>query len=489
MKKVFTLVLFLVGVTVSAQQVNGNFNAEWVNCTPWDSEGNEGTQGTQPQGWIISNVYGIKSLGATTVGSKEQTSKGDYAVKLTNTPNPMMKNQIIPAYISLGTTWATAKASFTSISDADGGTFGGISFTYKPDGIKLSYKRSHGTAQPTEKASLIAYLWKGTYTQANVPGNTTLLANPTTKEMTDRDRNILGIETATGGTVSKTEDADCLATIEYYIAGDQEEWAELVVPFTYKSTETPEKLNIIISANDYFADRNTIGSGNSLTIDNVELIYNSQLSDLKYNGTTVSGFNKDVYTYNIDEFYTEGSIEAVKNCVGGNYEISSYNEETAAITITVKGDDWSEANRNEHVYTVQFKKALSELASLKYDGTELFEEGKTAFTVDAFYDESKLEVTSNGDKATIEKNYDKETAVLTITIKGEDINLNPENLHTYTVQFNKKGDDIQAIKASEAGQTFDVYTLSGVKVRHNATDLKGLQKGIYIVNGKKYIVR
>lgn len=35
----------------------------------------------------------------------------------------------------------------------------------------------------------------------------------------------------------------------------------------------------------------------------------------------------------------------------------------------------------------------------------------------------------------------------------------------------------------------DVYTLSGVKVRSNANSLKGLAKGIYIMNGKKYVVK
>lgn len=35
----------------------------------------------------------------------------------------------------------------------------------------------------------------------------------------------------------------------------------------------------------------------------------------------------------------------------------------------------------------------------------------------------------------------------------------------------------------------DVYTLSGVKVRGGAGTLKGLEKGIYIMNGKKYVVK
>lgn len=37
--------------------------------------------------------------------------------------------------------------------------------------------------------------------------------------------------------------------------------------------------------------------------------------------------------------------------------------------------------------------------------------------------------------------------------------------------------------------TFDVYNLNGMKVRSNATSLNGLPKGIYIINGKKYVVK
>lgn len=37
--------------------------------------------------------------------------------------------------------------------------------------------------------------------------------------------------------------------------------------------------------------------------------------------------------------------------------------------------------------------------------------------------------------------------------------------------------------------TGDIYSISGTKVRSNATSLSGLPKGIYIMNGKKYVVK
>ena len=42
---------------------------------------------------------------------------------------------------------------------------------------------------------------------------------------------------------------------------------------------------------------------------------------------------------------------------------------------------------------------------------------------------------------------------------------------------------------SADGSVFDIYTTTGVLVKKDATSLKGLAKGVYIVNGKKVIVK
>ena len=79
----------------------------------------------------------------------------------------------------------------------------------------------------------------------------------------------------------------------------------------------------------------------------------------------------------------------------------------------------------------------SELLSLNYDGKEYFNSDNTNYAIDAVYDASKLSCTSNGKGATIEKEYDRKTGVLTITVKGNDFSEDPTNVHTYTVQFKK----------------------------------------------------
>ena len=46
-----------------------------------------------------------------------------------------------------------------------------------------------------------------------------------------------------------------------------------------------------------------------------------------------------------------------------------------------------------------------------------------------------------------------------------------------------------SIGGVKAGQSADVYTLTGSKVRRQATSLDGLPKGVYVVKGRKVVVR
>ncbi|MBO5880712.1 MAG: hypothetical protein J6Q57_03610, partial [Paraprevotella sp.] len=572
----------LVSLGASAQQVNGGFDETWVNCVPWTSANNTTKQGTQPVDWCVSNVIGLKGTGATTIASSSTGyNSSTYSVTLTNTPNPYMSSQIIPAYITLGTTWNTAKSNIFSVSDQDGGTFGGKSFTYKPDGIKFYYKRSHGTADTDEPAVVTAYLWKGTWSQASVPGETKI-GTPSTATMTNRDRNILNMSYTKGGTVTKTNDAKLLAYLKegsnkyVSIMGDASEWTEFTYDFTYDDTESePEMINIIIAANDYFGGATAVGKGNSITVDNVELIYNSSLSDLKFNETTVHGFAKDNYNYYVAGNYTEGCITYTKDCVGGSVS-ESWDETTGVYTITVKGDDWSETNLNEHTYTVTFVDCIIEdgvtdiesligtseskillkrnfkagwnTICLPFGSAKSYlGEGAEVYKLTTSSTNSDVITFTNNGTAALMANTPYliylPTAISNIVYTGRSItsttiktiahnnwifagnytqNMSMEGKWGVVNEGGKvrKGGSSSTLKGTRAYFTnknntagvnemrfiidgeetsiteidgeplsYDVYNLNCMLVRKNATDLNGLRKGIYIVNGKKYIVK
>ena len=344
---------------------NGTFDGEWVENKPWDSQNGylvlEGKGFTQPEGWVVSNVSGINGLGATKVASAGTVADGNRSVVLTNTPNPFMASQIVPAYISLGTTWATANASaIIKVTDADGGVFGGVAFKGRPDAIALKYKRSHGTANAGERASVIAYTWRGTFTQENVPGNTSL-SKPVTTTMVDRDRNILGLTTATGGNVTKSDDAALIAKAEAYIEGDAAEWTDLLVPFTYNESveagTAPEKLNIILSANDYFADRSTIGKDNTLEVDSVRLLYYTTLRSLAVNGMPLDVTQAKDFVIPVPEGQALDpsalQVEAQPTGAGARV-MPAFDPTTMTLTLRVEGGDISVCPDNFSLYTIRF---------------------------------------------------------------------------------------------------------------------------------------
>ena len=192
MKKILS-VFMLGGVALSAnaQQINGGFDADWVKCVPWDSKGNTSNSGTEPEEWHASNVN-------TAIGKRQIISAvegKDGTGKAAHLYNTSIAGNKIPAYLTLGTPFATAEVRGITVKNSDGGTFGGSSFTFRPDAMRFDYKRDNSNGD--ENATVLAYLWNGTWTQKDVPANTTVnfiaFTDATKVDMVDRDRNVLGM--------------------------------------------------------------------------------------------------------------------------------------------------------------------------------------------------------------------------------------------------------------------------------------------------------
>ena len=342
--------------TATTPQLN-DFNGDWETCIPWDSKGNTESSGTQPKGWHISNGHTL--LGAVVAGEKVNGSNGTtVAVKLTNQD---LSGQKIPAYMSLGTPWATAETYFSKVRKADGGVFGGLDFTYRPDAISFDYQRDN--SKKKENATAIAYLWKGTWTQTNVPGNTAVgfagYGTATKVTMTNRDRNVLGNETSAtlGDPATHTADAKLIAKLEQSISESTKgTWKNMTIPFTYNDdTAVPEYINVIFAANDYFGDRNGIVAGNSLTIDNVKLVYYHALNSLTYNGNKVANFDEGTTEYTLSGKLAEDfdKVKFTIKGVGATYDVAK-DEANNVATITVKGNDYDVNPSSKTVYTIKF---------------------------------------------------------------------------------------------------------------------------------------
>lgn len=401
-QKVPIAVLFK-GVRVNPYALsNYNFNdaTRWEQSRPWDSthgyfdwsalqDNDEYWESSKwqmedyitPDAWCISHVMGMNGIGATVVGAKELTNgdeeNPDYAVRLTNTPNPFMPTQVVPGYMTLGTSFASASVS--DLGKADGGTFGGVAFTGKPDAIQFDYSRSHTQAGDTlyaaevinseEPATVVAYLWKGQYKQEAVPGETNY-GKPSTVTMYGRERNILDIKTTTGGAATKSDDAACIAKVVKSITGNVEGKLEtMVVPLDYgkyAGTDVqPDSLNIIFAASDYFGQRSKVGAGNALVVDNVKLLYYHDIKDASYNGEGFEFGPSHAADFST-EAYVPANLQFTKVGQGATVE-QSYNDETGVLTITVKGQDVRFNPESVTVYTIQFDAVKTAIAGVKAD--------------------------------------------------------------------------------------------------------------------------
>ena len=260
--------------------------------------------------------------------------------------------------------------------------------------------------------------------------------------MADRDINVLNMSTDghQGGAV--TYKHKLIAKIESYTTEQPTEWTEWTIPFVYvseNSNETPEKINVIFAASDYFNSSN-VTAGVKLCIDDVSLVYYKHLKSLTIDGTTPSTFVGDDTQNNTnevnidasDKYYTEGCISAKAAGAGAKVN-ETYNSSTHVCTLKVTAGDGEVKN-----YNIQFGvPCTGKLSSLTVNGTvvELVAD-KYYYVVTGDYAANSVSyVKEDGDKATAAKSYDADKHISTITVTAPGV-----EDHTYYVKFAKTGD-------------------------------------------------
>lgn len=442
-KQLLTLALLAVAGTAGAQQLpNGSFDeGKWVECVPFTNGASSKKVGKCPPSWTIAHVAGAVNIGGTgskAVGEQDNVGNTGTAVKIYNTTtagNP------VPGYMTLGTTWNTAKNFGRSAKD--GGSFGGISFKYKPDALEFYFKRS--ITGVNTRSSFIAYLWNGTVTQNNVPVTSPSTGSPKTYNMPNRDIFVLRKDDLTAscqGDKNPTNPTHLIASLEEYTTETTDAWTKKTYEFKYNDTykaETPEFINVIFAASDYFNSSN-VTNGISLSIDDVKLIYYKHLKSLTIGGTTPSTFVGDDTQNNTnevnidasDKYYTEGCISAKAAGAGAKVD-ETYNSNTHVCTLKVTAGDGEMKN-----YNIQFGvPCTGKLSSLTVNGTavELVAD-KYYYVVTGDYAVNSVSyVKEDGDKATAAKSYDADKHISTITVTAPGV-----EDHTYYVKFAKTGD-------------------------------------------------
>lgn len=369
---------------------NGDFEGTWSACIPWTSNGYKKSMNKQPESWTVSNVSGLSGgAGATNVGEQLTPGRGGKgnAVTIYNSRNSAAESEIVPGYITLGTSWSTA-VGFEA-KNKDGGTFGGISFKNKPDALRFYYKRS--CSGDNVRSSVIAYLWNGSTTQKNVPGN---IALGYVKKVTmkDRDINVLKMSTSghQGGAV--TDKSKLIAKLEAYTTDTPSDWTEWTIPFEYTKEnidKTPEKINVIIAANDYFNSSN-VTAGVSMSIDDVELVYYKTLSSLKVNGTDIE-LKDGTYVYNGTGSISEGCVKATAKSQFAKVDYK-YNTDNVVITVTANNGETQE-------YKVNFASSVTPPNAADIDGkyNNAIAVRLGSESVDATYSFNEVTISANSD--------------------------------------------------------------------------------------------
>lgn len=144
------------------------------------------------------------------------------------------------------------------------------------------------------------------------------------------------------------------------------EWTKYTVNFVYDQDVKPAKQYLLASFTT-----NPVAGGSAddvLYIDDIYFVYNSELASLTYDGKPVS---KIANTIDLsDQVYDATKLSYTLTGKGATAE-RSYNAQTGVLTLTVKGNDWSVNNENQHVYTIQFKAFDGDMAEAMVSNTRL----------------------------------------------------------------------------------------------------------------------
>lgn len=419
--------LFTAPIANAQQLTNADFE-DWSGAA---FDGN-----AQPKGWNASNVtqFGFKFNFA----HKEAGRNGGYSMMVQDKAiGAAGITETSPGYFSLGQPW-TYVASLTKVSEATAGTHGGISWTHRPDTMSVWIKRT-GDNVTKEDFYLLYYAWTGTSKGTKYKGKNGNCTSVTYEDEESDIRQALdGNECGTDTKATQICEGMWREKKQY---GD---WTNIRVPIYYMNNTVPTKMNIIFSASNYPNFRANTGmyDGNSLYIDDVELVYSASIQKLYVDGVEWKGFNPnstEVQSYPLGEDATViPSIEAVRgagsltNAAGktvnfpgrtltsSEITVTNGNLTNTPTTITVKSAD----GKTTKTYKIQFLKAASsntKLAGISYSYKDKkgntviasvpdFSAAKTTYNVELPYGTSVAPVLVD---SLIDKQEDKQKLTLT----------------------------------------------------------------------------
>ena len=476
------LMSLMTSVTFAQQLTNANFE-DWSGAA---FDGN-----VQPAGWNASNVtqFGFKFNFA----HRETGRNGGYCMMVQDQDvGAAGITETSPGYFSLGQPWVYVK-SLTSVSSASAGTYGGVTWSYRPDTMSVWIKRT-GSNWDKEDFYLLYYSWSGTAKSNKYMGKNESCS--TTDTYTDEESDIRLV--LDGNECGTNQKANQVSEGMWRERKQYGSWTNIRVPIYYMNNTVPEKMNIIFSASNYpnFRANSGLYAGNSLYIDDIELIYSAAIQKIYIDGVEWKGFDPNssaVQNYPLGEDATAiPSIEAVRGAgsltnargttvsfpgrtlSGSEITVTNGDLSSTPTTIVVKSGD----GKSTKTYKIQFQKAASsntKLAGIHYiykdkNGNNVianiddFSPTKTNYNVELPYGTTAAPILAD---SLIDKQEEKQKIALTqatsTTGTATIVVTAPNNqaTTTYTIKFS-------------IGKLAD-NTLKGITV--NGTEIPGFTPG------------
>lgn len=372
MKKILSatcaMMLASAGMMANAQQLpNGGFE-DWKtacgNTYGMDDKDNYRQRpGIEPVGWNGSSVnqtVWFQNKQQELVFNANE-GNGNFVKLQSMFVGLGTMGSVAPAYLTLGTPWVYASAK---ISNCDGGTFGGIEFTAKPDAICGLFQRNDENDKDIindEDSYVIAYLWKGSF--KSKIGSVDLAAK--SKDWVNVERAILGKLDPQKNPVSGN--GKLIASCEKAFKTDKGKWMQIEVPFVYTDLESvPDSLNVIISAGDYW-ERGNLKENTTLLVDDVRFVYYSRLASISFKDIPFDNLKENVYYYEVGaplNFTKEDIVAKAMGQTGAVTDIT-VDAEMAQVKVTVSNNVGLDSDgESSHTYTFQYLKPVVE----EYDG-------------------------------------------------------------------------------------------------------------------------
>lgn len=333
--------------------------------------------GVEPAAWNGSSVnqFVIMEVTKELLG-KCAGAQGD-GVSLTNGFVGMMGiGSVAPGFITLGTPWVYAEAD---VSVCDGGTYGGVEFTWLPDAVMGDFRR---TDDNKEQSHIIAYIWNGTFKSKVGPKER--LGDDVEEEDQRKPEQVReDVERAVLGKIEADEKGTLIASVEFAF-NPGKEWTSVVAPLEYNEelfdqvsgecSVLPEKANVIVSAGEY-SDRAALVDGTQLQADNVRFVYFSRLKALVSAAgeivdlTNVEFENGECVVdvpFSYDQLMHVAPLGRQAQIPGARVAMTA--EGGQSVTLTVTNENGTDVDGlSSHTYVLNFASA-SDPEGVKYSG-------------------------------------------------------------------------------------------------------------------------